>query len=229
MNPSSFNNRRAPQLLAAPLAMIELTGPRHEVRHVNEAFCRLVGEAREALLGRPFVELVTNGEICAPLLDHVHQIGGAEGHPTDAEHGPLAPFWIYASWPGRDPEAPPSIVIIQMTRQADTRRDIAEMNEALLIGALRQHELREASEAANAALEAAVAERAAQLRDSLTQLEAFSYSLAHDLRAPVRAIQGFVQLALELPGGEGWAGADLLRRVVMAAARMEELIQDVLN
>jgi signal transduction histidine kinase len=45
----------------------------------------------------------------------------------------------------------------------------------------------------------------------------------------VRAIQGFVQLALELPGGEGWAGADLLRRVVMAAARMEELIQDVLN
>ena len=231
MNPSSFNNRRAPQLLTAPLAMIELTGPGHDVRHVNDAFCQLVGEAREALLGRPFMELVTNGEICAPLLDHVYQIGGVEELPANTEHGPLplAPSWIYALWPGRDPEAPPASVIIQMTRLADTRRDIAEMNEALLIGALRQHELREASEVANAALETAVAERAAQLRDSLAQLEAFSYSLAHDLRAPVRAIQGFVQLALEMPGGEGWAGADLLRRVVVAAARMEELIQDVLN
>lgn len=44
-----------------------------------------------------------------------------------------------------------------MARFADTRRDVAEMNEALLIGALRQHELREASETANATLEAAVA------------------------------------------------------------------------
>jgi signal transduction histidine kinase len=229
MSPCFINGRPAPQLQPAPLAVIELAGPEHRVRFVNDAFCRLAGEEREALLGRRFVELVGNGEICAPLLNQVYEIGGTDEGPQSLASGESAPYWIHALWPERDPKAPPAGVVIRMARFADAHRDIAEMNEALLVGALRQHELREASETANATLEAAVAERTAQLRDSLAQIEAFSYSLAHDLRAPVRAIQGFVQLALELPGSDAWAGADLLRRVVVAAARMEKLIQDVLN
>jgi signal transduction histidine kinase len=229
MSPRFVDNRPAPKFGPAPLAMIELAGPGHHVRFVNDAFCRLVGEAREALLGRPFVELVANGELCAPLLNQVYEIGGVDAPATNGAPPTSAPLWIYALWPERDPQAPPAGVIIQTNRFADGHRDLAEMNEALLIGALRQHELREASDVANATLEMTVAERAAQLRDTQAQLEAFSYSLAHDLRAPVRAIQGFVHLALELPGAETWAGADLLRRVVVAAARMEDLIQDVLN
>lgn len=229
MSPCFIKSRPAPRLGPAPIAMIELAGPEHNVRSANDAFCRLVGEEREALLGRRFIELVANGEICARLLNQVYEFGGASASPANAASGEPESFWIHALWPERDPKAPPAGVVIRMARFADARRDIAEMNEALLIGALRQHELREASEIANATLEAAVAERTAQLRDSLAQLEAFSYSLAHDLRAPVRAIQGFVHLALEQPGAEAWEGSDLLRRVVVAAARMEDLIQDVLN
>jgi signal transduction histidine kinase len=61
------------------------------------------------------------------------------------------------------------------------------------------------------------------------ELEAFAYSLAHDLRAPARAIHGFTQLALELPPAEvGPAAVELLQRVVKAAGRMDHLIQDVL-
>ncbi|MEO0055565.1 MAG: hypothetical protein RLZZ50_1512 [Verrucomicrobiota bacterium] len=135
--------------------------------------------------------------------------------------------------------------------------DPAAMNGALLIGALRQHELLEASEVDNARLQsevaerlrvqrslveeqaylkveadrlkAAVAERTAELRASVSQMEAFSYTLAHDLRAPVRAIQGFAQLALERPGAEADPSSEYLRRIATAAARAEELIQDVLN
>lgn len=229
MNAQPDPKRPAPNLDPAPLPMIEVTGPGHRVRLVNDAFCQLVGEEREALIGRPFVELVANRENCTSLLDGVYGTGRSTAQAPAGATGDAPAAWILAMWPARDAGASPVGVVIQMTRVEDPRRDIAEMNEALLLGALRQHELREASDAANARLETAVAERTAQLRDSVAQLEAFSYSLAHDLRAPVRAIQGFVHLALELPGAEAWDGTGLLQRVVAAAARMEELIQDVLN
>lgn len=62
------------------------------------------------------------------------------------------------------------------------------------------------------------------------ELEAFSYSVAHDLRAPLRSIDGFSQALLEdygekLPG----QGQDYLRRVRTAAQRMGELIDGLLT
>ncbi len=237
--------------------MVEVHGPEHRVSCVNEAFCRLVGDEREHLLGRPFSDIVANGEICVPYLDRVYETGRFEARSTPEAPGNPGSYWMYAMWPTLDEEAQPVGVIIQLSRSNQPLGDIAAMNEALLISALRQHELREAAEVANVHLkveiaeresaqqalqeaqvhlraeadhlETAVATRTTQLRASVAQLEAFSYSLAHDLRAPVRAIQGFVQLALESPGVESSSGAEFLHRVSKAAARMEDLIQDVLH
>src|ERR1019366_3688099 len=92
------------------------------------------------------------------------------------------------------------------------------MNEALMLGSLHQHELTAASENLNAQLrqeiaerkkveaalrqaqmqltdragqlEGLVTERTAELTATNRQLEAFVYSIAHDLRAPLRAMQG---------------------------------------
>jgi signal transduction histidine kinase len=258
MNPPAPSpGRAAPIIDRAPLAMVELGGPEHRVCAVNDAFCRLLGEARESLLGRPFTELVADGESCAPLIDRVYETGSFEIRAAPATPEESGSIWVYAVWPTLDVEARPIGVIIQLTRiGGGGRREVAEMNEALLIGALRQHELRAEAEAANASLqievvervrvqqaleeaqaslraeaerlERTVAERTAQLRASVAQLEAFSYSLAHDLRAPVRAIHGFVQFALETPGAEAWEGLEFLHRVSKAAERMEQLIQDVL-
>jgi signal transduction histidine kinase len=78
-------------------------------------------------------------------------------------------------------------------------------------------------------LEQLVTERTAQLQASVGELEAFAYSLAHDLRAPVRAIHGFTQMVLDLPREQvGPDAVELLNRVVTAAVRMDSLIQDVL-
>lgn len=62
------------------------------------------------------------------------------------------------------------------------------------------------------------------------ELEAFSYSVSHDLRAPLRSIDGFSQALLEDCGPQlDSAGRDYARRVRAAAQRMGELIDDLLK
>ena len=61
------------------------------------------------------------------------------------------------------------------------------------------------------------------------ELEAFSYSVSHDLRAPLRSIDGFSQALLDDHAAElSAAGQDYLRRVRRSAQRMGELIDDLL-
>ena len=79
-------------------------------------------------------------------------------------------------------------------------------------------------------LEQRVAERTAQLESTNKELEAFSYSVSHDLAAPLRGIDGFSQALLEDYGEALDAnGKDYLRRVRDATQRMGQLIEDLLN
>jgi PAS domain S-box-containing protein len=78
-------------------------------------------------------------------------------------------------------------------------------------------------------MEAKVTERTATLQDTISELEAFSYSLSHDMRAPLRAIQSFTEIVIEDYGDKIPDGLEHLRNVVSAARRMDRLIRDVLN
>jgi len=78
-------------------------------------------------------------------------------------------------------------------------------------------------------LEQRVAERTAELAETNAELEAFSYTVAHDLRAPLRAMEGFSTALVEDYGDRlDEDGRDYAERIVAASNRMELLIQDLL-
>ena len=82
----------------------------------------------------------------------------------------------------------------------------------------------------NTQLEQRVIERTAQLEAANKELEAFSYSVSHDLRAPLRSIDGFSQALLEdYTAKLDDQGKNYLSRVRAATQRMAELIDDMLN
>ncbi len=94
--------------------------------------------------------------------------------------------------------------------------------------------LRDVSEARRAedaikSLNADLKHRATQLENANRELEAFSYSVSHDLRAPLRSIDGFSQMLMEdfsadLPD----EAQDSLHRIRAASQRMAQLIDDIL-
>jgi signal transduction histidine kinase len=89
---------------------------------------------------------------------------------------------------------------------------------------------RHAREQAFADLERLVAQRTADLTATNHELSAFAYSVSHDLRAPLRAIDAFSQALLEdYAAALAPQGQDYLRRVRANAARMGQLIDDLLQ
>lgn len=79
-------------------------------------------------------------------------------------------------------------------------------------------------------LEMKVAERTGRLHETISQLESFSYSVAHDLRAPIRALKSYCDVLLEdysnaLPAD----GKDIVKKLFRASDRLDNLTRDLLK
>jgi PAS domain S-box-containing protein len=95
--------------------------------------------------------------------------------------------------------------------------------------ALRQAALREQVARQAATLEQRVAERTAQLAAVNRELESFTASVSHDLRAPARHIDGFATMLLQDAKGLDASVTGTLQRITRAARRMNTLIDDLLS
>ena len=104
-----------------------------------------------------------------------------------------------------------------------TNRQLQEANAELRRGEARYRDL-------NAALEKRVAERTSQLEQAYAELEGFSYAVAHDLKAPLRAINSFAHLLREEMGEHmGQRAEGHLNRIRNGSLKMAALIDDLLS
>lgn len=180
----------------------------------NEAFCRLIGRERKEALGRTGRELgywhdPRDLERCRGLLE---RDGAVHGFRT-----------VFVRSDGESRR-----VVL------DTQRiGLEDGHDGILwqaVDVTSEHAARSALEELNAELERRVDARTTELRTAIEELDSFSYSVAHDLNAPLRAINGRASLVMEGAGAQlGAEERSQLDRIRESTTRMAELIEDLLE
>ena len=196
----------------AGIAQTDLTG---KFTLVNQRFCEIVGRPADELLSLNMSDITHPDDLVAS--QERFSLIAAGGADYSLEKRFVRPdgtcVWVSKSL-ARITDSDGAVLGLVAVAQ-----DISELKrlESILVT--------HASD-----LETQVAERTAELREKIGELEAFSYSVSHDLRAPLRAMQGFAQLVL----ADNRARLDptslgYLEGINHSAARMDALIADVLT
>jgi PAS domain S-box-containing protein len=201
---------------SAPIGYV-LTNCEGVIQKVNQAATALLGERGKLLEGLPLAGLVAR-EDRAALSEIIGRLQRAEREQIEN--------WEARIEPPRAAAFPASLavnlVLDDLGRPAGLRwvlRDVTERREA------QERVLR-----LNADLEQRVSERTAALEAANREMEAFSYSVSHDLRAPLRCINGFTKALLDEYGDKlGPQGLRYVQYTHEAALRMGGLIEDLMG
>lgn len=173
----------------------------------NRGAERLFGYKAAEIIGKPMTAIVPPEKLPeeAEILRRLHE--GLPFEERDSVRLTKDGRRLHVSvsvWPVRDAEN-------HVIGAASTLHDITEHREQ------------------SARLEATVAARTAALQATIAELEAFTYTVAHDLRAPLRGVHRYSELLLEKFRDLPQEARDHLRNVNAGAKKMDRLIQDLLG
>ncbi len=177
---------------------------------VNTAYAENSGYSKEQLIGKNHFDLFPNDEnkkIFKQVLETKQKIE-FKAKPFKLHGQNKETYWNWALNPILDEKE--NIIglvlsLIDVTDLKETEEKIRSLNESLM-------------------------KRSTDLAIANNELEAFTYSASHDLRAPLRSINGFSEILLEdYQDRLDEEGKDYLRRICKSAQRMSQLINDLLK
>ncbi|MEW5860747.1 MAG: PAS domain S-box protein [Cyanobacteriota bacterium] len=198
---------------AVGIAEVEMNG---QWRLVNQKLCDITGYTREELLERTFQD-ITHPDDLNTDLEYIGRMLAGEISTYSMEKRYIrkdtSPVWINLTGSVvRNCAGEPRYFIAIVEDISDRKRFQQEITQL------------------NQGLERRVVERTAQLEAANRELEAFSYSVSHDLRAPLRSVDGFSQALLERYADTlDEKGKHYLHRIRAGSQRMGELIDDLLE
>ena len=205
--------RNAMQYSAIGKALLDSNGA---IVENNPAFGRIFGRVDDALAGRSLNEFLDDGDtqpLVTSQMEAFDESGGVIRLTRSLRRGDDEVRHVHLTFAPVPNE--PGIDVSRLVQVEDvTERVRAEA----------------AVQALNKTLEARVAARTRELSEANRELESFAYSVSHDLRAPLRGIEGFSRMLGERHAeGLDATGRDYLDRVRKGTARMGELIDALLK
>ena len=171
----------------SPFPMAVVDGGMDIVRYVNPAFCRLAAKAAEDLVGQSFCAMLPDTDECCALLERIYRTRQPESYAKLNTSDPEPALSCYALWPLMAKEQVAGIAI-QVVETASPQEKTLAMNEALMLGALRLHEVTADVTSLNIRLQAEIAEREQRERDALMLTNELAHRIKNNLQVIVALI-----------------------------------------
>lgn len=197
------------------LVGMAITSPETGWVHANQALCDMLGYTLDELRATDWPSLTHPDDLAADMSQYQRMMSGA-----------IPGYSLEKRFIRKDGQVVDTILSVRLIEHDDGRpaqvlaqlQDITARHKA-------EHEVHEL----NSKLEARVRQRTEELEKALTELETFSYSASHDLRSPLRSINGYAHILAEDEPNISPEGRQMLHRIRTGAERMGQLIDEILQ